>query len=161
MYDVLDVCKYVIKYSNDKDYGISNLKLQKLLYFIQAYFLIVTEDSTPCFYEDIEAWSFGPVVPIAYERYGRFGSCDIPREKFERIKTFNGDWIIMDVDYNIIKKVDKKKINEVIDGLRNFGATDLTYITTHQTPWEKSYKMNGSLRNVITIDLMKEYFVKK
>ena len=35
-YKVLDVCKYVIDYSNEKEYGISNLKLQKILYFIQA-----------------------------------------------------------------------------------------------------------------------------
>lgn len=48
-YDVLDVSRYVIKYSNERDYGISNLKLQKVLYFIQAYFLTNTENGTPCF----------------------------------------------------------------------------------------------------------------
>ena len=39
-YDVLEVCRHVINYSNEKEYGISNLKLQKVLYFIQSYFLI-------------------------------------------------------------------------------------------------------------------------
>lgn len=39
-YDVLEICRHVINYSNEKDYGISNLKLQKMLYLIQAYFLI-------------------------------------------------------------------------------------------------------------------------
>lgn len=53
MYNVLDVCRYVINYSNDKDYDISNLKLQKLLYFIQAYFLINKNET--CFNETIEA----------------------------------------------------------------------------------------------------------
>ena len=38
MNNVLDVCRYIINYSNKKDYGISNLKLQKILYFIQAFF---------------------------------------------------------------------------------------------------------------------------
>lgn len=33
-YNVLDVSRYVINYSNEKDSGISNLKLQKILYFI-------------------------------------------------------------------------------------------------------------------------------
>lgn len=64
MYNVLDVCRYVINYSNDKDYDISNLKLQKLLYFIQAYFLINKNET--CFNETIEAWDFGPVIPKAY-----------------------------------------------------------------------------------------------
>lgn len=39
-YKVLDICRHIINYSNEKDYGISNLKLQKVLYFVQAYFLI-------------------------------------------------------------------------------------------------------------------------
>ena len=62
MYNVLDICRYVIKYSNEKKYGVSNLKLQKLLYFIQAYFIIKNNDNAPCFKEKIEAWNFGPVV---------------------------------------------------------------------------------------------------
>ena len=64
MYSVLDVAKYVIFYSNEKKYDISNLKLQKILYFIQAEFLV--SENEPCFYEEIEAWNFGPVVPEVY-----------------------------------------------------------------------------------------------
>ena len=75
-YNVLDICRHVINFSNDKDYGISNLKLQKVLYFIQAYFLISTNEK--CFKERIEAWDFGPVVPEAYREYKQFGSGDIP-----------------------------------------------------------------------------------
>lgn len=33
-YDVLEVCRHVINYSNEQGYGISNLKLQKVLYLI-------------------------------------------------------------------------------------------------------------------------------
>ena len=51
-YNVLEICRHVINYSNEKDYGISNLKLQKVLYFIQAYFLISTPDR--CFNEKIK-----------------------------------------------------------------------------------------------------------
>ena len=65
MYDVQDVAEYVITYSEVKDYGISNLKLQKILYLIQAYSLIHTKK--PCFSEDIEAWDFWPVIPEGTE----------------------------------------------------------------------------------------------
>lgn len=54
MYNVLEICSYIINYSNEKEYDISNLKLQKLLYFIQIYFLINNDE--PCFEEKIEAW---------------------------------------------------------------------------------------------------------
>lgn len=73
VYDVLDIARYVIKYSNDRDYGVSNLKLQKILYFIQAYFLIQT--NSPCFKEGIETWDFVPVVPAVYKQ------CELPHTR--------------------------------------------------------------------------------
>lgn len=39
MYDAVSIARFVINYSNKQEYGISNLKLQKIMYFIQAYFL--------------------------------------------------------------------------------------------------------------------------
>ena len=76
MYDAVSIARFVINYSNKQEYGISNLKLQKIMYFIQAYFLI-TQDK-PCFSDDIEAWDFGPVVPAAYHEFKQFGSGNIP-----------------------------------------------------------------------------------
>ena len=64
MYRALDVAKYVIERCNKMGYPISNLKLQKILYFIQAEFLVAFDEQ--CFQEDIEAWNFGPVVPEVY-----------------------------------------------------------------------------------------------
>ena len=83
MYDVQNVAEYVITYSEVKDYGISNLKLQKILYLIQAYSLIHTKK--PCFSEDIEAWDFGPVIPEVYRKYKQFGSTDI-QIRFRRLE---------------------------------------------------------------------------
>lgn len=48
MYSVLDVARYVVARSNRAG-TISNLKLQKVLYFIQAEFLVV--QNMPCFAE--------------------------------------------------------------------------------------------------------------
>lgn len=69
LYDVLDISRHIINYSDEKDYGVSNLKLQKLLYFVQAYFMLEKKDHAPCFHEKIEAWDFGPVVPEAYQEW--------------------------------------------------------------------------------------------
>ena len=58
MLDTLNVARYIINYSNQEKYGISNLRLQKLLYFVQAYYLI--SSGNPCFDDRIEAWGFRP-----------------------------------------------------------------------------------------------------
>lgn len=64
MYSAIDVARYIILYCKEKEYPISNLKLQKLLYSVQAQFLITKRD--PAFLEEIEAWDFGPVVPEVF-----------------------------------------------------------------------------------------------
>lgn len=44
MYNAVDVAKYIIWFCKENGHSISNLKLQKLLYFVQAQFLITTEN---------------------------------------------------------------------------------------------------------------------
>lgn len=76
VYSAIDVAKYVILRCNTLNKSISNLKLQKVLYFLQAEFLVAR--NSPCFYEKIEAWDFGPVVPDIYFRYRVYGGATIP-----------------------------------------------------------------------------------
>ena len=90
MYSALVVARYIIKRCNELNRPISNLKLQKLLYFVQAEFLV--GEGSACFpeeieawdfgpvvpEEEIEAWDFGPVVPEVYHRYKAYGSASIP-----------------------------------------------------------------------------------
>ena len=44
MVDIMDLSEYIIYYSNIKDYGISCLKLQKILYLLQAEWLITRDE---------------------------------------------------------------------------------------------------------------------
>jgi len=155
-YNVLDVCRHVINYSNNKDYGISNLKLQKVLYFIQAYFLISTNKQ--CFKEKIEAWDFGPVVPEAYREYKQFGSGDIPTISF--VVDFDKDNIwnskVQQYEDDVIASVDKVMIEAVVDKFADYSATDLVSITHRQAPWKNAYQQGRN--NEITLEAIKEYF---
>ena len=157
-YNVIDVCRHVINYSNEHDYGVSNLKLQKLLYFIQAYFQTNKNDNTPCFDEKIEAWDFGPVVPEAYHEYKQYGSGDIPN--IESYILFDQDdiWNSKRVGFtdNIIKDEDKVLIDKVIDKFAAYSATDLVSLTHRQSPWIDAYEPHQN--NEITIDAIREYF---
>lgn len=157
VYDVLDICRYVINYSNDKDYGISNLKLQKILYFIQAYFLI-SETGKPCFLDKIEAWDFGPVIPKAYHEYKQYGSGDIPFISSYFVFEKNDIWSVKRVKYDndIIQKKDKVSIEQVIDKFSKYSATDLVTLTHMQSPWLDAYVPYQN--NEITREAIKEFF---
>ncbi len=61
------VAECLISLSHAKQNPISNLKLQKLLYYAQAWHLALCKQ--PLFGEEIEAWVHGPVVPQIFRRY--------------------------------------------------------------------------------------------
>ena len=123
MYRALQIAKYVIDYSNNKRYPVSNLKLQKLLYFIQAEFLVST--GHPCFSDDIEAWPLGPVVPNVYQTYRIFGSTLIPF-------SFGHD--------SFISNFDKPVINSMIEECKDCSASYLVAVTHKQAPWYEAFK---------------------
>lgn len=55
------------------------MKLQKLVYYCQAWSLVWDEE--PLFEEEIQAWANGPVVPVLYELHqGKF-----------KVRTWNGN----------------------------------------------------------------------
>lgn len=158
MYKILDICSYVINYSNKKEYGVSNLKLQKLLYFIQAAFLSRADNSEACFSARIEAWDFGPVVPIAYHEFKHFGSSDIPNVSRFLIIQKNEPWNIEKYNYEegSIRNKDKKEINGVIDFFSDYSAADLVEVTHNQAPWKEAYSRGRNTE--ITIEAIREYF---
>ena len=149
MYKVLDVARFVINYCNDKGYDISNLRLQKQLYFIQAYYLGIKNKSA-LFNEDFEAWDFGPVVPCVYQEFKSFGGNDIPK-----VTRYFENLTIVDYNENIISKSDRANICHVVELLKNVSTSKLVSITHGQTPWMDAY---GLPNNIITKESIERYF---
>ena len=67
MANVHDVAAFILAQKS----GMTAMKLQKLVYYSQAWSLVW--DEKPLFLEKIEAWADGPVIPALYELHrGRF-----------------------------------------------------------------------------------------
>ncbi|MGB3515575.1 MAG: type II toxin-antitoxin system antitoxin SocA domain-containing protein [Elainellaceae cyanobacterium] len=66
-----DIADYFISIANETGSFISNLKLQKLVYYAQAWHIALYD--SPLFEEDFEAWVHGPVIPSLYKEYKSFG----------------------------------------------------------------------------------------
>lgn len=114
MYSAFDIAQYVLYRYMELNRSITNLKLQKLLYFIQRQSLQVNQ--RPMFNEIIEAWQFGPVVPAVYYKYVGAGASEIyefslPDVKFEQedidimediINKYidSNPWVMMDETHN-------------------------------------------------------------
>lgn len=152
MYNAINIARYIIKYSNEKEYRVSDLKLQKLLYLVQAYFLISL--NKPAFFDKIEAWSFGPVVPTVYKKYNTYGANFIPTPK----KELNDDYSVEIIDYErTLSKKSKKLIEKVVDHFKDYTATELIELTQKQKPYKQAY--SPKTFNEITPENIKEYFL--
>ena len=141
MYTVIDVAKYIILFCKEHGYSISNLKLQKLLYFVQAQFLLIRNQ--PAFKETIEAWDFGPVVPVAYQFFKFWGNAEIPSLVAEGAK-------------EKILESDQAVMNEILEECAPYPASRLVEITHRPTPWREAYQKNRN--NIITQMSIEEYF---
>lgn len=122
MRNVIDISNYIIKYCMEKDYKITNLRLQKILYYVQGYFFKAYDQ--PAFLEEIVAWPYGPVVPEAYYNFCSFCRDDLCL--YENIE----------YDFSSISKEEKKYINTIVDICSNISVTELVNKTHSEEPWK-------------------------
>jgi putative zinc finger/helix-turn-helix YgiT family protein len=116
---------------------ITQLKLQKLLYYIQGLSLAIFKK--PAFTNKILAWDYGPVVDEIYQRYKRYKG--VPIKNKEKNNEIN----------NGLNKI----IDIVIDSYGQLEIKKLIDLTHEEEPWLKTNK-----NDEIDINLMKIYFEK-
>ncbi len=137
MMPVHDVAKYFVSLV-DEEAGdsISNLKLQKLLYYAQGAYLALYDE--PLFPEAIKAWIHGPVVPQAYHEYKDFGAGPIAVTKID--------------PYTYPPNV-REVLEEINSVYGQFTAGKLRSMTHSEPPW-----MNTPQSQTISLDSMKAFF---
>jgi len=64
------VAKYIVDFFQQAGDPVTNLKLQKLLYYVQGWHLGLR--GAPAFDDRIEAWVHGPVQPGVYREYNAY-----------------------------------------------------------------------------------------
>lgn len=74
-YSAIIIAKYILRKCTLQNKPLTNVKLQKMLFMIQKEYL---KYGNLCFYENIEAWQFGPCVPKVYFYYGYCGYSAMP-----------------------------------------------------------------------------------
>lgn len=137
MEPALFIANYIIEYSNSKQYLINNLKLQKILYFINARSLV--EKGKPMFNETIQKWKFGPVVPRVYHEYKRNGASQITVDDIvQQLLEFSDDKLtINEYSAKKISNETKKLIQETVDALDRYSAFELVDKTHEHLIWKK------------------------
>lgn len=144
----IDIAKNIINIYNARVDGlvrnydivpeyITNLKLQKLLYYVQAICLMIF--GKKAFPEKILAWSYGPVVNEVYQQYKQNHNGKISSET--NVKNISSGLY--------------KIIGEVVNSYGSIETNKLIDFTHEEEPW-----MNTEIKKEIKIELIKSYFNK-
>ncbi|AIL31966.1 hypothetical protein IX83_00270 [Basilea psittacipulmonis DSM 24701] len=139
-----DVAKYFLSLCNDDESGdlISNLKIQKLVYYAQGFSLAI--HNKPLFQEKIQAWMHGPVVPDLYNKYKKYENGALPTTD-------------LNIDFDKFSVEEKKLLDDVYDVYGQFSAWKLRNMTHDEMPWKSTYQLGKS--NEISNEVLKEYFL--
>ena len=129
-YSAFEVARYIIHHEAQQNRPVSNLRLQKLLYFVQAKFVMDSHGTSPCSYEKMEAWGFGPVVREVYYEYRYYGGAMIPSER-----NFS----------TTIAPRDQSMLDEILNDCAQFSMSALVDITHSQTPWQEARRYNKEI----------------
>lgn len=142
MAKAIDVAKFLIEIvgSSTSEDAITNLRINKLLYFAQAhslqslgYFLID---------DDFQAWRHGPVIPSIYRIYKKFGKNAIQEELF---------------DWSSLTRKEQLYLLDIIRKYKNDSTSALEAKShTKGSPWDKSYEL--SVGQVIPKEEIEAYF---
>ena len=138
----IDVAYLFLNWAKEDGDFLSNLKIQKLLYYAQSWNLVYF--NTPLFQDQIEAWVYGPVIANVYNSFKKFGQSPIICEK-------------------IINTIKSKFSDDTLEFLKSvyshyvrFSAHELVNITHNEAPWKETFQENKN--NVISLELMSNYY---
>lgn len=136
----LDVAQSILYIAHQAGDNITNLKLQKLLYYAQAWYLVNFDK--PLFEDNIEAWQYGPVVREVYITFNKYQNKPISKFDKKAIDKLTAE----QVDY----------LKEFCAYFMKFSASELVSMTHSEQPWIEAFEQGA--QTVISIETMKTYY---
>lgn len=138
---VNNVARYILE---RKGGHMSTMKLQKLVYYTQAWSLVW--DEKPLFDSRIEAWANGPIIPDLYDQHrGLFTAT---------IDTFPEDSEKLTED-------EKETIDVVLGAYGHLNGQQLSDLSHSERPWREARKGvedGASSTNEVSKEVMQEFY---
>ena len=116
---------FILQVDQNSGDSITNLKLQKLCYYAQAWSYALREK--PLFVDKIKAWAHGPVIPSLYQRFKpyRWNAID-PSD-------------LRSDPYEDLHKEDLLLLSSVWDRYGMLSGKQLEWLTHSEAPWKMAY----------------------
>lgn len=142
MVSAIDVAAYILELVG----GVTTMKLQKLVYYAQARYIVVCK--SPLFSDRIEAWANGPVVPDLFRAHS--GKYMIGKGDLETL----GSPLKLSISQ-------RSAVERVIELFGSYSGEQLRELTHQENPWasaRKGCKPGERCANEITVDAMRDFY---
>lgn len=167
-YHPLYVANYIITFCHENGLDLNNLKLQKILYYLQAQSLV--ENDSPLFEESLQKWKYGPVVPSVYHEYKKEGASNISVENISQIlrkpdmdeqPNFFGLYVKETFNKDFIFSYDQNILNASIKFLAEYDSFSLVEETHKHSIWKNfEQEINEGVQGLKYSEKeIKEYFI--
>ena len=128
--NINDIVDYIInRFERGGKNELTMLKLQKLLYYAQAWYLVNKGKNKRLFIGKFEAWVHGPVNREIFNRFKETHSLYSLAQKNDILHTFN---------INNIPEEDIDFINDFLDNFGEFSGADLERMSHSEKPWQEA-----------------------
>lgn len=139
------VADFFISFAQIHGDCITNLKLQKLVYYAQAWHLAIFD--APLFEEEFQAWVHGPVCPPLYARF----------------RDYRWNPISLDIEEPKISLDAKKYLTEVCEAYGQYSGYQLEQMTHTEAPWIEArggIPLDEASTSIIAKQAMREYYAE-
>lgn len=150
------LARYIVSFFDHKGDLITNKKLQKLIYYVEAWNLVYLNS---IYDENIEAWVHGPVVREVYDKYKKFGYSQIIQDYSEGSCASKE---LRKLEKSLDITEDKRELIETV--LEKYGALSsfqLELLVHQERPWLEAREGLGptdKCNKHISRDTMKKYY---
>lgn len=132
MYDARDLANFTLDHADERGVEVTNLALQKLLYFAHGWFFSIFDQ--PLIKNKFEAWQYGPVQRVLYEQFKQFKERPIRGVRATFIDPMNGEPIYREPDIAIEHA---EVVRAVLEKYEQFTAGQLVNKShAEDSPWE-------------------------
>jgi len=144
------IAKYfVMKKEKSSDKELDHKKLQKLVYYAQAWNLVFNKK--PLFGDEIQAWIHGPAIPNVWFQFKDFNfTIDHPESLKE--------------DFSDIAKEELAVLDSVWNVYGKYDGNYLEMLTHNELPWQEARNNlsdSEPSKNIISLELMKSYYEQR
>ena len=146
-YDGRAIANFVLDYCESRGGSVTNLALQKIVYFCHVWSLIRLHK--PLIRHKFEAWELGPVLPYLYREFKCFDRCAI-KGRATQIDPLNGG--CHTVEYRFDRETEEllKEIVAFYSRIRTGDLVELSHVTGG--PWHKVWHHGGSINPGMKIE---------